>query len=284
MPLVLARIHAARARGLDITADQYPYTRAANGLDACLPLWVREGTKTQMIARLRDPAQRDRIKQDMLDANATTWENQWMGSGGGDGVLLIQVTNPSLRQYEGLTISEIGRRLGKDPRDVVADFVVADNAESNVVISIMRDDDVETALKDPLVSVGTDYAAQAEDGPLSESKSHPRAWGSFTRILGYYVREKQLLSLEEAIRKMTSRPAARVGLDDRGILRPGLIADITVFDPAAVRDVSTFDDSIHYSVGIAYVLVNGQLAVRDGRLTGTHAGKALRGPGYRRQP
>src|SRR5205823_4068779 len=126
-------------------------------------------------------------------------------------VLLIEVTNPALRQYEGLTLTEIGKRLGKDPRDVVADFVVADNGESGVIISIMRDDDVEAALKDPLVSVGTDSGARAEDGPLSESKSHPRGWGSFARILGYYVREKQLLPLEEAVRKMTSRPAARVG-------------------------------------------------------------------------
>lgn len=282
MPEVLSRIRAARARGLDITADQYPYTRAANGLDACLPLWVREGTKAQMIARLKDPALRDRIKRDMADANAASWENQWMGSGGADGVTLIDVTNPALRQYEGLTLAEIGRRLNKDPRDVVADFVAADNAESMVVIAIMRDDDVETALKDPLVSIGTDFEARAEDGLLSESKSHPRAWGSFPRILGYYVREKQLLTLEEAIRKMTSRPAARVGLADRGILKPGLLADITVFDPAAIRDVSTYDNPTRYSVGVKHVIVNGQLAVRDGAVTGVRAGRALRGPGYRR--
>ena len=281
MPAVLDRIRAARARGLDITANQYPYTRAANNLDACLPLWVREGTKAQMIERLKDPAQRDRIKQDMADANTTTWENQWYGSGGGAGVLLIEVTNPALRQYEGMTLTDIGKQLQKDPRDVVADFVIADNAESGVIISIMRDDDVETALKDPLVSVGTDAGARAEDGLLSESKSHPRAWGSFARILGYYVREKQLLTLEEAVRKMTSRPAARVGLADRGILRPGFAADITAFDPATIHDVATFEDPMHYSVGIRHVLVNGKLAVRDGRLTSERAGRALRGPGYK---
>jgi dihydroorotase/N-acyl-D-amino-acid deacylase len=281
MPAVLDRIHSARARGLDVTANQYPYTRAANGLDACLPLWVREGTKAQMIARLKDPAQRDRIKQDMADPNAATWENQWHGSGGGDGVLLVSVTNPELRQFEGLTLTEIGRRLNKDPRDAVADLVVEDNAASTVVISIMRDDDVEAALKDPLVSVGTDYEARAEDGPMSESKSHPRAWGSFPRILGYYVRERQLFSLEEAVRKMTSRPAARVGLRDRGVLRPGLVADVTVFDPERIRDVSTYDNPTHYAEGIIDVIVNGQVAVRDGRLTDVHAGRALRGPAYR---
>jgi len=276
MPAVLDRIRAARARGLDITANQYPYTRAANGLDACLPLWVREGSKTEMMARLKDPALRARIKNDMADANASTWENQWHGSGGGDGVMLISVTSPALRQYEGLTLTEIGRRLGKDPRDAVADLVIEDNAESGVVISIMRDDDVEAALRDPLVSVGTDFEARAEDGPLAVSKSHPRAWGSFPRILGHYVRERQLLTLEEAVRKMTSRPAARVGLTDRGVLRPGMIADITVFNPATIRDVSTYDDPTHYSEGIAHVVVNGQLAVRDGRLTAARAGRALR--------
>jgi N-acyl-D-aspartate/D-glutamate deacylase len=242
---------------------------------------VREGTKAQMIARLKDPAQRDRIKQDMADPNAATWENQWHGSGGGDGVLLVSVTNPELRQFEGLTLTEIGRRLNKDPRDAVADLVVEDDAESTVVISIMRDDDVEAALKDPLVSVGTDYEARAEDGPMSESKSHPRAWGSFPRILGYYVRERQLFSLEEAVRKMTSRPAARVGLRDRGVLRPGLVADVTVFDPERIRDVSTYDNPTHYAEGIIDVIVNGQVAVRDGRLTDVHAGRALRGPAYR---
>ena len=281
MPAVLQRIHDARGRGLDITADQYPYTRAANNLDACLPLWVREGSKAQMLARLKDPALRERIKQDMADPDATSWENQWYGSGGGDGVLLIDVTAPALRQYEGLTLAEIGRRLGKDPRDVVADFVVEDNAESMVVISIMQDADVETALKDPLVSVGTDFEARAEDGPMSESKSHPRAWGSFPRILGHYVRDEKLLPLEEAIRKMTSQPATRVGLRDRGVLRPGMAADVIVFDPARVRDVSTYDNPTHYAEGITHVIVNGQVEVRDGKFTGARAGRALRGPGYK---
>jgi dihydroorotase/N-acyl-D-amino-acid deacylase len=278
MPEVLDRIHSARARGLDITANLYPYDRAANNLDACLPLWVREGSKAEMMARLKDPAQRARMKQDMADPKTTAWENQWFGSGGGDGILLIDVTNPSLRQYEGLTLTEIGRRMHEDPRDAVADLVIADNAESQVIISIMREDDVESALKDPLTSIGTDFEARAEDGPLSKSKSHPRSWGSFPRILGYYVRDKQLLTLEDAVRKMTSRPAARVGLTDRGLLRPGMAADITVFDAAAIRDVSTWESPTHYSVGVKHVMVNGQLAVKDGQMTGVRSGRALRKP------
>ena len=283
MPEVLRRLHAARDRGLDISADQYPYIRASNGLDACLPLWVREGTKDAMFARLKDPAQRDRIKADMADPNTTTWENQWYGSGGGDGVLLTEVFNPDLRKYQGLTLTEIGKRMGKDPRDAVMDLVIGDHGESNVVISIMTEEDVRAALADPLVAVGTDSAARAEDGPLSESPSHPRGWGSFPRILGHYVRDEHVLTLEDAIRKMTSRPAARVGLSDRGILRPGLVADITVFNPATIRDVATFDDPSHYAVGVQWVFVNGRPAVANGKITAERAGKALRGPGYKRK-
>jgi dihydroorotase/N-acyl-D-amino-acid deacylase len=279
---VLSRIHAARDRGLDITADQYPYVRASNGLDACLPLWVREGGKEKMIARLKDPAQRERAKKDMNDPNSPGWENQWYGSGGGEGVMLSSVLNPDLKKYEGKTLTEIGRDMGKDPRDAVMDLVIADRGESSVVISIMTEDDVKLALKDPLVAVGTDSSAMAEDGPLSDSKSHPRGWGSFPRILGKYVRDERLLTLEEAIRKMTSRPATRVGFADRGVLRPGMMADITVFDPATIRDVATFDDPNHYSVGVKWVLVNGRAVVSEGKITSERPGRALRGPGYRK--
>ncbi len=281
MPQVLARIEAARARGLDITANQYPYTRGENGLDACLPLWVREGGTEKMLGRLKDPALRERIKKDMADPGGVSWENQWYGAGGGDGVMLAAVLNPDLRKYEGLTLAEIGRQMGKDPRDAVMDLVIADQAHSDVITTIMSEDDVRTALKHPLVAVGTDSEARAEDGPLAGTKSHPRGWGSFPRILGHYVRDEHLLTLEEAIRKMTSRPAARVHLDDRGILRPGMAADITVFDPVRIHDVATFADPNHYAVGIVDVLVNGQAVVAGGRITEARPGRALRGPGYR---
>jgi dihydroorotase/N-acyl-D-amino-acid deacylase len=282
MPEVLARIRAARARGLDITANQYPYVRAANGLDACLPLWAREGGKDAMIARLRDNTQRDRAKKEMDDPAPATWENQWYGSGGGDGVMLSSVLSPDLKKYEGHTLTDIGRAMGKDPRDAVMDLLIADHGESEVITSIMSEDDVELALKDPLVAVGTDAGAMAEDGPLSDTKSHPRAWGSFPRILGKYVRDEHLLTLEEAVRKMTSRPATRVGLADRGILRAGLMADITVFDPATIRDVATFEDPNRYSTGVRWVFVNGHPVVADGTMTTERPGRALRGPGYKR--
>ena len=281
MPEVLRRIEAARARGLDVTANQYPYTRASNGLDSCLPLWAREGGFEKTLPRLTDPATRERIKKDMDDPNAATWENQWYGANGGDGVMLSSVLNRDLAKYEGMTLTQIAKAMAKDPRDAVIDLVIADHGESSVITSIMDEDDVRTALKHPLVGVGTDSGAQAQDGRLSESKSHPRAWGSFPRILGRYVRDEHLLTLEEAIRKMTSKAADRVHLNDRGLLRPGMMADVTVFDAATIRDVSTFDDPKHYATGVRHVFVNGLRVVADGAITSERPGRPLRGPGAR---
>jgi N-acyl-D-aspartate/D-glutamate deacylase len=216
----------------------------------------------------------------MADPASPGWENQWFGSGGGDGVMISSVLDPGLRRYEGMTLTAIGKQMGKDPRDAVMDLVIADRSNSSVVISIMREDDVVAALKHPLVSIDTDSGAKAEDGPMSESKSHPRAFGTFARILGKYVRDEKVLRLEDAIRKMTSQPASRVHLLDRGILRPGMAADITVFDPATIRDLSTFEDPMHYSVGVRHVLVNGRAVIADGKITGERPGRALKGPGF----
>ncbi|MGE0814314.1 MAG: amidohydrolase family protein [Vicinamibacterales bacterium] len=280
MPAVLARLEEARARGLRVSANIYPYTRASNGLDACLPVWVREGGADAMIARLKDPETRARVKRDMDDPNAP-YENQWYGSGGPAGVMLSSVLDPSLRKYEGMNFVEIGTAMGKDPRDAAMDLVIADHAESSVIISIMTDADVVAAMKTPWVSFDTDSGARAEDGPLSESKSHPRAWGTFTRVLGKYVREDHVLTLEEAVRKASSQAAIRVGITDRGIVRPGMMADLVVFDPATVRDVATYEDPNHYSTGMRYVFVNGQAVVADGAITAARPGRALRGPGHR---
>ena len=282
MPEVLRHFEAARARGLDVTANMYPYDRASNGLDACLPLWAREGGLDAMLGRLRDPATRERIKREMDDPNVKEWENQWYGSGGGAGVMISTVGDPSLRKYEGKNLVEIGKEMGKDPRDAAMDLVIADRGESSVIISIMREDDVKTALAHPMISIGTDSGARAETGPLSESKSHPRAWGSFPRVLGKYVRDEKLIALEEAIRRFTSRPAARVGIADRGLLRPGFKADITIFNPETIIDRSTFEDPTHYSQGVEHVFVNGAAVVSDGKITDARPGQAVRGPGYKR--
>jgi N-acyl-D-amino-acid deacylase len=287
MPEVLRRIEAARARGLDVGASVYPYARASNGLFACFPSWVSEGGGEKMAERLNDPAQRARAKKEMDDPNAP-WQNQWLGSGGAKGVLLIQVLNPELRKYEGMNFEEIGRQMGKDPKDAAMDFALADHgasayslAASGVVISIMDESDVRVANSNPLVTYGSDSPAQAEDGPLSATKAHPRAFGTFPRILAEYVREEHTMRLEEAVRKMTSLAASRVGIMDRGLLRPGMMADIAIFDPMTIRDVATYNDSLHYSAGVNDVLVNGRPVVLNGKITDERPGRALRGPGYK---
>ncbi|HEY6291237.1 MAG TPA: D-aminoacylase [Terriglobia bacterium] len=280
MPEVLSRIEAARGRGLDVAASVYPYARASNGLVACFPSWVSEGGTTKMLERLKDPAARARAQKEM-DEPGTTWENEWRGSGGAQGVTLIQVVNPELRQYEGMNFEEIGRRMGKDPKDAAMDVAIADHGNSQVVIAIMQESDVRAAVSNPLLTFGSDSPAQAEDGPLSTTKAHPRAFGTFPRILAEYVRTEHTMGLEEAIRKMTSQAASRVGIADRGILRPGMMADLVVFDASAIRDVATYNNPLRYSVGVKDVFVNGRPVVLDGRITDERPGKALRGPGYR---
>ena len=280
MPEVLARIEAARSRGIDVAASVYPYTRASNGLVACFPPWVSEGGTNKMLERLRDPAARARAQREM-DEPSTTWENEWRGSGGAQGVTLIQVLNPELRKYEGMNFEEIGRQMGKDPKDAAMDIAIADRGNSEVVIAIMQESDVRAAVSNPLLTYGSDSPAQAEDGPLSTTKAHPRAFGTFPRILAEYVRTEHTMRLEEAIRKMTSQAASRVGIADRGILRPGMMGDIVVFDSGAIRDVATYNDPLHYSVGVKDVFLNGRPVVLDGRITDERPGKALRGPGYK---
>jgi N-acyl-D-amino-acid deacylase len=280
MPEVLHRIEVARTRGIDVAASVYPYTRASNDLIACFPSWVVEGGTEKMLARLRDPAQRTGAQKEM-DSPSTTWENQWLGSGGGKGVMLVHILNPDLHKYEGMNLEEIGRQMGKDPKDAAMDIAIADRGKSQVVISIMDEADVRAAVSNPLVTYGSDSEEQAEDGPLSTTKAHPRAFGTFSRVLAEYVRKDNSLTLEDAVRKMTSLAASRVGITDRGILRPGMMADVTVFDPSTIQDAATYNDPLHYSVGVKYVFVNGKPVVSDGKMTDERPGRALRGPGYK---
>ena len=279
MPAVLKRIEEARAAGIDVAANQYPYTRASNGLDACLPPWVREGGRDALLKRLADPAVRQRVKADM-ERTTSEWENQYAGAGGADGIMIASVLEASLKPLEGKTIAEIAKQQGKDPRDVVIDVVVADRANTACIIAIMDEADVRAALAHPLVSFGTDSGAHATDGILSKEGSHPRGWGSAARILGHYVRDEKVLRLEEAIRKMTSFAAEAAGLPDRGLVKIGFPADLAVFDPQRVRDRSTFTEPNQYSEGFRFVAVNGVLVVDEGAITGKTPGRALRGPGY----
>lgn len=283
MPEVLKRIEDVRARGVNVAAAVYPYTRASNGLIACFPSWVAEGGTEKMLARLKDSTQRERAKKEMLEPS-DKWENQWIGSGGATGIQLIQVLNPELKKYEGMTFEQIAAAMKEDPRDAAMDLAIADRGNSYVVIAIMDEGDVRAAVTNPLVTFGADSEGQAEDGPLSKSKAHPRAFGTFPRVLAKYVREEHDMRMEEAVRKMTSLAASRVGILDRGSLRPGMMADITVFDFATMQDVATYTDSLRYSTGVNDVFVNGRPVVLDGKITEERPGQALRGPGYLAAP
>ena len=273
MPAVLKRIEAARAEGLDVTADQYPWTASSNNLDASLPVWVREGGADKLVARLRDPATRARAREEFLKDHQGNWPEH------ASEILITSVLNPDLKKYEGQTIADIAKAEGKDPVDVIMDIVIADKGNTGRVTFGMSEDDVRAALVHPLVSFCTDSGAMAEDGILSQEKSHPRAWASAPRILGKYVREEKLLTLEQAVRRMTSLPASRMRLHDRGIVRPGMAADLVAFDAEKVRERSTYTDPTHYSEGIPYVAVNGALVVDGGRITTARPGRILKGPG-----
>ena len=274
---MLKRIEDARASGLDISADQYPWAASSNNLDASLPVWVREGGSDKMIARLADPIQRARARADFLKLPENA---DWPA--GSARILVTSVLNASLKKYEGQTIEQISAAEKRDPVDTIMDIVAGDRGNTARVSFSMSEDDVREALGHPLVSFATDSGASAEDGILSRQKSHPRAWGSASRLLGYYVREQKVLGMEEAIRKMTSLPAARMHLQGRGIVRAGMAADLVAFDPETVNSRATYADPLHYSAGIPYVAVNGQLVVDEGAITKARPGRPLRGPGYRK--
>ncbi|MFY9554143.1 MAG: D-aminoacylase [Blastocatellia bacterium] len=278
---VIAKIEAARSRGLDITADQYPYVAGATSLGAAVPPWAHEGGTARFLERLKDPTTREKLKLEMR-ATSNNWENFYLGAGGGEGILVASVLNRGLAQYEGKRINEIARMMGKnDEIDALFDLLISDNAQTGMIVFLMSEDDVKLALKQPWLSIGIDHGAVAMTGPLAEGKAHPRGYGSFPRILGRYVHDQRVLTLEEAIRKMTSLAANRVHLTDRGLLKPGFFADVVVFDAEQIRDVATFEDPNRLSVGVRYVLVNGEPVLFAGKQTAALPGRPLRGPGYK---
>ena len=279
MPQVIDAIEQARASGIDVTANQYPYIASATSLGAIIPPKYHDGGTDAFVARLKDPATRAQIRQELEGASGS-FENMWRGTGGPSGVMVVSVLNPEFRKFEGKTVAQIGQMENKDPLDAAIDLVVADRDNVGAVYFSMSEDDVKLAMRQPWVSVGTDYGEVSPTGPLGESKSHPRAYGSFARILGKYVREEHDLRLEDAIRKFTSLPAQQVKLENRGLLRPGYFADITIFNPETVKDVATFEDPNRTSVGFEYVFVNGVLALEHDKVTGQMGGRPLRGPGY----
>ena len=280
MPEMLRRIAAARRQGLKITADVYPYIAGSTSLSACLPPWALEGGTDKMVARLKDEETRKRLKWE-ISVDSKTWENIYLGSGGPGGILIGSVTNRDLETWQGKRLSEIASAQNKDPLDALLDFIIADHGQTGAIFFMMQESDMQAALKSPFVSICTDSGARAIDGPLAGSKSHPRGWGTYPRILGRYVRDEKLMPLEFAIHKMTGLPAANVGLKQRGLLRQGYFADITIFDPKTVIDRATFEEPNQYPVGINYVIVNGQIEVDNGNRTPALAGRVLRGPGHR---
>jgi N-acyl-D-amino-acid deacylase len=279
MQHVIERIESARAQGLDITADQYPYIASATSLSAIIPPEYHEGGSDAFVARLKDPTVRAKIRAE-LSIDSDKFENMWRGTGGPQGVLVTSVLDPSLRKYEGKTVAQIAQMDNKDPLDSVFDLIIADHDNVGAIYFEMNEADVKLAMQQPFVSVGTDYGEVSLTGPLSESKSHPRAWGSFPRILGRYVREQHALHLEDAIRKFTSLAAQRVHLDSRGLIKQDYFADIAIFDPQTVIDKATFEDPAQPSQGIEYVLVNGIVELDHGQVTGQVGGRGLRGPAY----
>jgi dihydroorotase/N-acyl-D-amino-acid deacylase len=280
MPEVLAKIRKARAEGLDITADVYPYIAGSTSLSASLPPWVLEGGTEKMLSRLKDMRIRQHLKKEIM-TDSKEWENIYLGSGGAPGVLIGSVVNRDLEAMQGKRLSQIATEQGKeDPLDALFDLILADNGQTGAIYFMMSESDLRAAMRSPFVSFCTDSGARAIDGPLSRAKSHPRGWGSYPRILGRYVRGEHLLTLEKAIQKMTGMPAKRVGLRDRGFLREGMFADIAIFDPRRVIDRATFEVPNQYPDGVKYVIVNGQISVDDGKRTSALAGRPLRGPGY----
>ncbi|HVB37902.1 MAG TPA: amidohydrolase family protein, partial [Vicinamibacterales bacterium] len=280
MPKVVARIQAARDAGVDVAADMYPYLAGATALASCLPPWVADGGMPKLLERLHDPAVRTRIKNEM-EEDHPDWENLYFDSGGAPGVLLASVVDPELKKkYEGKTVAEMAAAEGKDPLDALFDFVMADQGRTGALYFMASERDLEYGLKQPWTSIGLDASETSLDGPLHEAHDHPRAWGSMTRFLGHYVRDRHLVPLAEAIRKMTSLPAQREHLADRGLLKPGFYADITIFNPATVKENGTYQKPDALSTGVDYVFVNGQLAFAHGQLTGKTAGRPLRGRGW----
>jgi N-acyl-D-amino-acid deacylase len=276
---VVKRIEAARASGLDISADTYAYTAWFNEMSAFVPPWAHDGGTEKMVARLRDPATRARIVKDIKTPSAA-WDNEWDEVAGPESILIGVVKNPALRSLQGQTLAAIAKARGKDPIETLLDILVEDNGFTGCAVFGMQEDDVALALVQPWTSINNDSSGTAPEGRLGEEHPHPRAYGTFPRILRKYVREEHKLSLEDAIRKFTALPAQRMRLTDRGVLKRGLWADLVVFDPASITDRSTFSEPNQLATGMRWVLVNGVPVIADGKMTGAKPGQVLRGPGY----
>jgi N-acyl-D-amino-acid deacylase len=277
MDEAIAKIEAARREGLTLTADMYGYTAGAAQLSACIPPWAMEGGEIVMRRRLRDTDVRKRIIDDIR--NKTDWPNFYANAGSADNVLLIGFRKDELKPLQGKTLAEVAKMRNKDPLEVLLDLLVEDDSAISTAYFITAEENIRKLMPLPWISFGSDEAAQAPEGVFLKAMPHPRAYGNFARVLGKYVREEKLLSLEEAIRKMTSLPATNMGLDRRGKLEGGYFADVVVFDPKTIIDRATYDKPHQYAIGVKHVLVNGVQVLKDGEHTDAKPGRALWGPG-----
>src|SRR5277367_310300 len=279
MPQIGARIDAARALGIDVSANTYAYTAWFNTFSAFIPPWAHDGGDAKLIERLKDPATRARIRKDMLATNGD-WDNEWQEIPGPEAIQIAVVQNPELAPLQGKRLSEVAAMWKEDAIDALCDILIKDKAFTNVAVFGMDELDVVLALKQPWVSIDNDSQGTSPDGLLGTEHPHPRAYGTFPRILRKYVREEHALTLEDAIRKFSALPAQRMRLTDRGVLKAGMWADVVIFDPATVRDLATFENPNQLSQGMEFVLVNGVPVIDQGKMTGAKPGKVLRGAGY----
>jgi N-acyl-D-amino-acid deacylase len=277
---VVRQIEAARSEGLRITADMYTYTAGATGLDAAMPTWVQSGGVEAWIERLKDPATRARVAAEMT-APGADWENLYHGAGA-DKMILTGFKNPALKPLTGKTLAEVAAMRNRSPEDTAMDLVIEDGSRVGTVYFLMSEDNVREQIKLPWMSFGSDAASQSAEGVFLKSGAHPRTYGNFARLLGRYVRDEKVISLAEAVHRLSGLPARNLSIADRGALAPGNFADVVVFDPATIADTATFEDPHRYAVGMRDVFVNGVAALRNGEPTGATPGRAVRGPGFNR--
>jgi N-acyl-D-amino-acid deacylase len=275
MDEVFRKVEAARAEGLDITADMYTYTAGATGLDAAMPPWVQEGGHDAWVARLKDPDIRARVLAEMRTAG-DGWENLYHSAGGADKLLLLGFKNDDLKPLTGKTVAEVAQIRGTSPEDTMIDLVIEDDSRVGTAYFLMSEENIRKKIAKPWVAFGSDAESLAPEGVFLKSNPHPRAYGTFARLLGKYVREEGVISLSEAIRRLTSFPAGNLGIDDRGRLQEGFYADITIFDPETIQDHATFAQPHQYATGVVHVLVNGVPVLMDGEHTGATPGRFVR--------
>jgi N-acyl-D-amino-acid deacylase len=279
---LVAKVNAARSAGLKITADMYTYTAGATGLDAAMPPWVQEGGLIEWIKRLKEPSVRRKVVQEMRRPTKA-WENLMLAAGSPSNVLFVGFRQDSLKYLTGKTLAEVAAMRGKSPEETAMDLVIDDDSRVGTIYFLMTEENVRKQIALPWLSFGSDEGSFAPEGPFLKFNPHPRAYGNFAGLLGRYVRDEKIIPLEEAVRRLTSLPAANLGIRDRGVLRPGAFGDIVVFDPAAISDHATFQKPHQYSTGVVHVLVNGKPVLKNGEHTGAKPGMVVRGPGWKKK-